>query len=134
MRKISLAAIMLAITALPVTAAECGAGGQGAVSFLYDTGKTAVTRAHKERLAEFIDVAKHRTAVCIFAQVDAQGSEAANKRVAEARAQNMKRYLVSKGVKADRVLIAKESESFTLFGLLGDDQEGERKVTVSYSQ
>lgn len=133
MRKIMLGLIMMAMTAIPAVAAECGAGGTGAVSMLYGTGKTGVTSAHKKQLADFIDIAKTKDAVCIFAQVDAQGSEAANKRVADARAKNMKSYLVSRGIKADRILIAKESESFTFFGLLEADQEGERKVTVSYS-
>ena len=134
MRKISLAATLLALCTTPVLAAECGAGGTGAISFLYETGRTAVTRAHKDRLVNFIDIAKTKDAVCIFAQVDAQGTEAANKRVAEARAQNMKCYLVTKGILADRILIAKESESFTLFGLLDSDQAGERKVTVSFQE
>ena len=133
MRKFTIFSIMLTMLSAPAMAAECGAGGSGAVSMLYGTGKTALTNAHKQRLEDFIDVAKSKTVVCIFAQVDAQGTKAANERVADARAKNVRKYLIAKGVPSDRIRIAKESESFTLFGLLESDQAGERKVTVSYT-
>ncbi len=132
MRTITLAAGFAAALAIPAYAAECGAGGKGQTTVFYDTGKTAVTAQHKRDLAEFIDIAKSRDAVCVFAQVDAQGSDAANKRVADARANNIRRYLISQGVPAGNILIAKEDSSFTLFGLLDADQKNERRVTVSY--
>lgn len=135
MRKFTMLGIMLAMLASPgiSLAAECGAGGKGAVSILYGTGKTALTKAHKIRLKPFVDIAKHRSAICIFAQVDAQGTKAANEQVAAARAENVRRYMIAQGVPGNRILIAKQNESFTLFGLFESDQEGERKVTVSYS-
>ena len=37
-------------------------------------------------LTEFAETAKHRLGICIFAQVDSTGSEEANKKVAQARA------------------------------------------------
>lgn len=132
MRRFLVAVLMAGAFGVPAMAAPCGAGGEGTQSIHYDTGKTGLTSAHKAKLATFIDIAKHRTAVCVFAQVDAQGTEAANKRVANARAENVKRYLIQQGVKADRIQIAKEEESFTLFGLLDEDSKNDRRVTVSY--
>lgn len=132
MRHLILGIALVLGLALPVAAAECGAGGKGATSIHYDTGKTALTAADKAKLKEFANQAKFSDSVCVFAQVDAQGSEAANKRVAAKRAENVKRYLVQAGVKADRILIAKAEEAFTLFGLLKEDSKNDRRVTVSY--
>jgi len=125
-------ALPAALGLAPALAAECGGGGEGQVSVFYDTGETRLDAADKARLARFAETAKSKTLVCIFAQVDAQGSEAANKRVAKGRAETVRRYLISQGVPADRIRIARESQSFTLFGLLGEDQKNERKVTVSF--
>ena len=132
MRQLGIAAVVWAALALPVAAAECGAGGKGATTINYDTGQTTLTAEHKARLAEFAETAKFRDAVCVFAQVDAQGTAEANKRVANARAANVKKYLIAQGVPADRILIAEETSSTTLFGLLSADRAGERRVTVSY--
>ena len=123
---------LVAMMALPAAAAECGKGGEGPVTIEYDTGKSAVTAEHKRVLTEFARTAKHRDWVCIFAQVDAQGSKDVNIRLAEARAQKVRTFLISQGVKADRILIAKEEKGSTLFGLLGEDQQGDRRVTVTY--
>lgn len=132
-RWLSALAIAVAfLTAAPTFAAECGKGGQGPVTIEYATGQSALTRDHKRQLARFAETAKYRDWVCVFAQVDAQGSKAANKRLAQARAQKVKRFLISKGVKADRILIAREEKGNTLFGLLDDDQQNDRRVTVSY--
>ncbi len=116
----------------PTIAAECGKGGQGAVTIEYATGKSALTGDHRKELGAFADTAKFRDWVCVFAQVDAQGSKATNIRLAEARAQKVKRFLISRGVKADRILIAKEEKGSTLLGLIDSDQQGDRRVTVSY--
>ena len=132
MRHLMLAMGLSLALALPAAAAECGAGGKGATSIHYDTGKTSLTADHKARLKKFAEQAKFSDAVCVFAQVDAQGSDAANKRVATKRAETVKQYLVKLGVRSDRILIAKEEESFTLFGLLDADSENDRRVTVSY--
>lgn len=120
------------LVASPTIAAECGKGGQGAVTIEYATGKSALTGDHRQKLGAFADTAKFRDWVCVFAQVDAQGSKATNIRLAEARAQKVKRFLISRGVKADRILIAKEEKGSTLLGLIDRDQQGDRRVTVSY--
>ena len=125
-------ATLAILVALPAAAAECGKGGEGAVTINYATGKSALTKKHRALLTEFASVAKFRDWVCIFAQVDAQGSKAVNKRLATARANRVKKFLMSKGVKSSNILIAKESEGHTLFGLLGKDQKNDRRVTVSY--
>lgn len=113
-------------------AAPCGAGGDGMTIIEYDTGVTSLTEEDRARLATFAETAKFRDAVCIFAQVDAQGSEAANIQVAEGRARTVQRYLVSQGVPEDRIEIAKQEEAFTFFGLLPDDRGNDRRVTVTY--
>lgn len=131
-RTLAALAIVLAGAAVPAVAAECGKGGNGTMSISYDTGKTALTREHRAKLAKFADVAKHQSWVCVFAQVDAQGSDEVNKRVANARSQNVKKFLISKGVPAANILIASQEKGITLFGLLGDDKQSDRRVTVSY--
>lgn len=131
MWKATATAAMIALAG-PALAAPCGAGGDGQMSVHYATGVTALKAEDKTRLSEFAEIAKFRDAVCVFAQVDAQGSDAANKRVAAKRADTVKRYLITKGVPAERILIAKEEESFTFFGLFDADQKNDRRVTVSY--
>ena len=117
--------------ATPVLAQQdCGTGGR--TTIYYDVGKTAVTDAHKAKLSEFASVAQHRNRTCVLAQVDAQGSEEANKRVAAARAENVVAYLVAQGVARDSIIIATEQKGSTLFGLIKSDQEGDRSVTVTH--
>ncbi|MEM0943219.1 MAG: OmpA family protein [Pseudomonadota bacterium] len=132
MTRFALMTAALILAAGPVLAAACGAGGGGMTVIEYETGVTALSAEDKARLATFAETAKFRDAVCIFAQVDAQGSEAANVQVAEGRAKTVERYLVSQGVPADRILIAKQEEAFTFFGLLPDNRSNDRRVTVTY--
>ncbi|MEM6906533.1 MAG: OmpA family protein [Pseudomonadota bacterium] len=132
MTRFALMAAALILAAGPVLAAACGAGGDGMTVIEYETGVTALSAEDKARLATFAKTAKFRDAVCIFAQVDAQGSEAANIQVAEGRAKTVERYLVSQGVPEDRILIAKQEEAFTFFGLLPDNRSNDRRVTVTY--
>ncbi len=126
-----LAAVFLAGLAVPVLAAPCGAGGNGATTIHYDVGVTSLTAEDKAALVEFAETAKFKDAVCIFAQVDAQGSDEANKKVAEGRAQTVRSHLIKSGVPEDRILIAKEVKGQALFGLL-DDSKNDRAVTVSW--
>ncbi|MEM9737439.1 MAG: OmpA family protein [Pseudomonadota bacterium] len=132
MTRFALMTAALILAAGPVLAAACGAGGDGMTVIEYETGVTALSAEDKARLATFAETAKFRDAVCIFAQVDAQGSEAANVQVAEGRAKTVERYLVSQGVPEDRILIAKQEEAFTFFGLLPDNRSNDRRVTVTY--
>ncbi len=122
----------LATLGLPAAAAEWGAGGQGRVTVHCETGQTGLTAEHTAHLAEFAETAKSKTVVCVLAQVDAQGTEAANREVAEGRARNVSAFLQSQSVPADRIAIAKTGKAFTLFDLLGDDRKSDRRVSVSY--
>lgn len=98
----------------------------------YKTGATAVPANQKDKLAKFADTAKHRFGICIFAQVDKQGSEEANQRVATARADAVREFLTARGVQPDTIKIAKQDKAFTLFGLLKDDQDDDRRVLVTH--
>lgn len=132
MRTFLLAASLAALTAAPALAAPCGAGGKGVTTVHYDTGVTGLTGVAQTKLAEFSIQAKHADAVCIFAQVDAQGTEEANAKIAAGRAERVREFLVRQGVPEDRIQIAKEEEGITLWGLLSEDQQADRAVTVSY--
>ena len=99
----------------------------------YAVGATAVPGAQKAKLAEFAETAKFRDGVCVFAQVDAQGSEEVNKRVANGRAEAVRKFLLAKGVRADTIRVAKQEKAFTLFGLLSSDQDDDRRVYVTHN-
>lgn len=99
----------------------------------YPTGGTAIPREHRDRLANFADTAKFRDGVCIFAQVDAQGSEAANRQVADRRAKVVRDFLIARGVPADVISLADFETSFTLFGLIPEDRQSNRRVMVTHN-
>ena len=52
MRSLAMAATLLMASAIPAWSAPCGAGGQGAMSVHYDTGKTKLTQEHQAKLAD----------------------------------------------------------------------------------
>ena len=52
--------------------------------------------------------------------------------VANARAANVKAFLVRQGVPEDRIITRTADRPGTLFGLFKDDQENLRRVSVSY--
>ncbi len=85
-----------------------------------------------DKQTKFAATAKFRDEICVFAQVDKQGSEAANIRVANGRAGAVRRFLLSKGVRADTIQVGKQEKAFTLFGLLSSDQDDDRRVMVTH--
>lgn len=134
MRRFAILTVILALGATSALANPCGFDEAGKVVVVgYATGATAVPADQKEKLAEFAETAKHRFEICIFAQVDKQGSKAANERVAEGRAKAVRDFLKTKGVKADTIKIATQDKAFTLFGLLKDDQDDDRRVMVTHN-
>lgn len=129
-------AACLAVAALPGLAAAnpCGQDERGKVVVEdYATGQTAVPETYRDRLAAFAETAKARFGVCIFAQADAQGSEEANARVAQARAEAVRAFLVERGVEPGAIEIATQEKAITLFGLLPEDQSNDRRVTVTHN-
>ena len=129
-----IAAGAAALLAAPALANPCGFDERGRMVVVgYGVGVTAIPDDQKEKLTEFAQTAKFRDGVCIFAQVDKQGSEAANERVAKGRAETIRKFLISKGVKHDAVKIGKQEEAFTLFGLLPRDQDDDRRVFVTHN-
>lgn len=99
----------------------------------YGVGQTAIPVEEKRRLAEFAETAKFRDGVCVFAQVDEQGSKEANVRVATRRAENVRSFLISQGVPARAIETRRQVEAFTLFGLLPSDQSDDRRVYVTHN-
>ena len=99
----------------------------------YDVGQTAVPAEEKPRLAKFAETARFRDGICIFAQVDDQGSESANRRVADGRAENVRRFLLSKGVPEQAIRVSRQEKAFTLFGLLPSNQDDDRRVYVTHN-
>lgn len=99
----------------------------------YGVGVTAIPAAQKQRLDDFAETAKFRDGICVFAQVDAQGSDAANQKVAADRAQRVRQYLIAKGVPNDVIEVADQEKAFTFFGLLPQDQDDDRRVMVTHN-
>ena len=133
MRTTLLAMAMAFLMVAPALAGPCGFDEVGRLVIKgYAIGATAVPAEQKARLAKFAETAKHRFGICIFAQVDATGSDAANKKVAQARADGVRKFLASHGVPNDVMTIEKQEKAFTLFGLLSDDQANDRRVVVTH--
>ena len=134
MKRLAIFSAILALAATPALANPCGFKERGRIVVTgYAVGQTKVPDGEKAKLAEFADTAKHRFEICVFAQVDKQGSEEANQRVADGRAKAVSDFLKSKGVRADTIKIAKQEEAFTFFGLLKDDQDDDRRVMVTHN-
>ena len=110
----------------------CDVARNGMVILSYETGVTALNAEQKAKLDAFADIAKHRDAVCVFAQVDNQGSVEANRKVSAARGEAVRAYLEAHGVRPGVMEVRAQSETLTLFGLLDDDSAKDRRVTVSY--
>ncbi len=134
MRQIILAAALAAATAGAALANPCGFEERGRVVIKgYATGQTAIPDDQVERLARFAETAKFRDGICLFAQVDATGSDEANARVAQGRADRVREFLAKRGVPRDVMQVAKQEEAFTFFGLLPDDQASDRRVVVTHN-
>lgn len=113
-------------------ASPCDVAESGLVVLKYNTGVTGLSADQKAKLDQFADVAKNRNSVCIRAQVDSQGSEEANRRVSTARGEAVRAYLASKGVRAEIMEIRVQAQAFTLFGLIDEDSQNDRRVTLTY--
>lgn len=133
MRRFMLIALMAALPA-GALANPCGFEERGRIVVTgYAVGQTAIPADQQARLAEFAETAKHRDGICVYAQVDKQGSKAANERVASGRAENVRRFLLARGVPGDAIRIGAQKEAFTLFGLLPADQDDDRRVYVTHN-
>ena len=134
MKTTLLAATIALLMITPALAGPCGFEENGRLVIKgYAIGATAVPEEQKARLTEFAETAKHRDGICIFAQVDATGSDEANKKVAQARADKVRRFLASHGVPEDAMKTAKQEKAATLFGLLSKDQADDRRVVVTHN-
>lgn len=112
----------------------CGAETRNRIVITgYATGQTAIPADQIQRLEGFTAAAKDRSGICITAQVDAQGSDAANERVARGRAEAVRRFLLDRGARAEAIEMRMEDESFTLFGLLPEDIASNRRVMVTHN-
>ena len=128
-----LAALLAGVSAAAM-ANPCGFEERGRMVVTgYGIGQTAVPGDQKAKLAEFAETAKFRGGICIFAQVDGQGSDEANKRVAAGRAENVRRFLAASGVPAGAMRIGRQEKAFTLFGILPSDQDDDRRVYVTHN-
>ncbi|MEM6490015.1 MAG: OmpA family protein [Pseudomonadota bacterium] len=133
MIRFTLTTVAMVLMANAALANPCGFKQRGKIVVEeYAIGETQVPAPERERLAAFAETAKFRSNICIFAQVDATGTDEANRRVAEARAQSVRRFLAERGVPDDRMAIEKEETSFTLFGLIDAEQGNDRRVTVTH--
>ncbi len=131
--EIMLLAGVLSLAAAPALANPCAFEERGRMVVVgYAVGATAIPADQKAKLAAFAETAKFRDGICVYAQVDKQGTEAANKRVADGRADAVRKFLRSKGVRAEAIKIGKQEKAFTLFGLLSSDQDDDRRVYVTH--
>ena len=129
--------VLAALATLPAAAAvanPCGFNERGRMVVTgYDVGQTAIPGDQKRRLAEFAETARYRDEICIFAQVDKQGSEAANRRVADGRAEGVRRFLIERGVPDGSIRVGTQAKAFTFFGLLPSNQDADRRVYVTHN-
>ena len=126
-------ALVAYLIASPALAGPCGFKERGRVVVNgYGVGATAVPETERERLKKFAETAKTRDGICVFAQVDKQGTKEANKKVAQQRAEGVRKFLINQGVLSESIVIAKQEEAFTLFGLLSDDNAKDRRVMVTH--
>jgi len=133
MRYVLALAIAVSLIGTAALANPCGFEESGRVTIKgYAVGATAVPKDQQERLVKFAETAKFRDGVCIFAQVDKQGSKEANQKVAQARADKVRKFLLAKGVPAGAMKIAKQEDALTFFGLLSSDQPSDRRVVVTH--
>lgn len=126
------AGALFASFAATAAASPCDNAHNGLLILEYNTGVSALSAEQKAKLDAFADIAKHRNAVCVRAQVDAQGSAEANRRVSQARGEAVRAYLASKGVRADALEVQIQGEAFRPLGLLGADNQNERRVSLTY--
>jgi outer membrane protein OmpA-like peptidoglycan-associated protein len=131
-RLAAFAACALAATTVAAVAGPCDVARNGLTVLSYDTGVSQLSAEQKAKLDAFAEVAQHRNAVCVLAQVDKQGSAEANRKVATARGETVRAYLEAHGVRPAAMEVIVQSEAMTLFGLIGDDSAADRRVTVSY--
>ena len=128
-----IAPALVALTATGALANPCAFEEKGRIAITgYETGQTKIPAEQRERLSRFAETARHRFAICIFAQVDKQGSDAANERVAKGRADAVRRFLTNAGVRGDAIKIEMQEEALTFWGLLPDDQSHDRRVVVTH--
>ena len=133
LKRLLIAGLFVAATS-PALANPCGFSERGRLVVTgYDVGETAIPADQKAKLDEFAETAKFRDGVCVFAQVDEQGSKEANVRVATKRAETVRKYLISQGVPAEAIKMAEQEEAFTFFGLLSKDQKNDRRVFVTHN-
>ncbi|HRK57805.1 MAG TPA: OmpA family protein, partial [Burkholderiaceae bacterium] len=80
---------------------------------LFDTGKAELKPAAQAKLDELVDQLKEVKieSFTVIGHTDSQGSVKYNQRLSEARAHAVKDYLVSKGLKADRIVATGKGES-----------------------
>ncbi len=124
---------VLSLVAAPVLANPCAFEERGRMVVVgYGVGATAIPADQKAKLTKFAATAKFRDGICVYAQVDKQGSDAANIRVANGRAEAVQKFLLSKGVRADAIQVGTQKKAFTLFGLLPSDQGADRRVLVTH--
>ncbi|MBK0401018.1 OmpA family protein [Limibaculum sp. M0105] len=133
MRRFLLAAAFVAASASVALANPCGFSETGRVVIKgYPVGATAIPKDQVDRLTRFAETASHRFAICVLAQVDKQGTKAANEKVAKGRAEKVRAFLIKQGVKPDAIKIALQEEALTFFGLLPSDQDDDRRVVVTH--
>ncbi|MEM9044806.1 MAG: OmpA family protein [Pseudomonadota bacterium] len=127
------AAGLVAFVAGTAAANPCGFSEAATITIKgYPINGVTVPKDQQERLARFAETAKERAEICVFAQVDKTGSEEANRKVSEARANGVVRFLRDKGVAKENIQVATQEAAFTFFGLLPEDQSDDRRVVVSH--
>lgn len=114
-------------------AGACDEARNGLTLVHFQTSQTDIPSGFFDKLDRFASVARHRSAVCVFGIVDAQGGDAAlNRQIARSRALNIKLYLLSRGVPERAIEVETQNQNFTLFGLLDPNQPADRRVRLTH--
>lgn len=132
-RRVVLGATISVCLAGTALADGCDTAWDGLTHIHYPTGRSEIPQAALTRLEDFASVAKYKDLVCVRGIVDAQGGDAArNRQIARSRAFTIKLFLTSRGVPERNIEVVTQNQNFTLFGLLDDDQQADRRVRLTY--
>ena len=135
-RTILIATALMALVAGPTAEARsdaCVEAQRGLTIVHYEIGSVATTAADQERLRDFADVARYKRDICVVGQADAQGDDASNRQLAQARADSVAGLLVLYGVPREKISVEVQERAVTLWGALSNDQPNDRRVLVTHN-
>lgn len=104
------------------------------ITVQFDTGSTAINAVDRQRIADMAKIAKasHIQQICIKGFTDKQGDPEMNKRLSQARAQEVAQEFAKHGITRDYLAIegAGEPGGGALFGAMQVGSQADRRVEI----